>query len=141
MISVVAVALNDAAHHILLQQRPEGGSMAGLWEFPGGKIEVGETPQAALVRELAEELGISVQETDLYPISFASEALPAKHSDAEVPHLLLLLFGCNTWAGKPEPLHAAELRWISLDQMRTLPMPPADVPLVEALELRLRAQS
>jgi 8-oxo-dGTP diphosphatase len=126
MLLVVAVAMRDGAGKVLLQQRPPGKPMAGLWEFPGGKIEPGEGPEAALARELHEELGITLSVKDLRPIAFASEPLAGRH-------LLLLLYTLETWQGTPAAHHATELRWVTPAEMRTLPMPPADVPLVEAL--------
>jgi 8-oxo-dGTP diphosphatase len=123
---VVAAALIDGAGKVLLQQRPPGKAMAGLWEFPGGKIEPGETPESALVRELEEELGIRVEEGALAPLSFASAPLGERH-------LLLLLYACREWSGEPEALHASALRWASPAEMRSLPMPPADLPLIGAL--------
>jgi 8-oxo-dGTP diphosphatase len=124
---VVAAALVRADGRVLLQQRPEGKAMAGLWEFPGGKVERGERPEPALVRELEEELGIAVAEAALAPAAFASAALGERH-------LLLLLYLCRRWEGEPNALDAAALQWAIPAQMRALPMPPADVPLVEALE-------
>ncbi|TMJ15176.1 MAG: (deoxy)nucleoside triphosphate pyrophosphohydrolase [Alphaproteobacteria bacterium] len=124
---VVAAALLGGDGKVLLQQRPEGTAMAGLWEFPGGKIEAGETPEAALVRELAEELGIRVEEGALTPLTFASAPLGERH-------LLLLLYGCREWSGEPQALHASALKWATPAEMRTLPMPPADLPLIDALE-------
>ncbi len=135
IIMVSAVALVDDRQHVLVQQRPTGGSMAGLWEFPGGKIEHGETPQHALVREIKEELGVEIGANALVPLSFASEPLPGGNPDK---HLLLLLFLCRTWTGAPTALHASELRWVDMEDLRTLPMPPADVPLIDALERVLR---
>lgn len=126
MLLVVAVAMLDGEGRVLLQQRPPGKPMAGLWEFPGGKIEPGERPEAALARELHEELGITLRVEDLSPIAFASEPLAGRH-------LLLLLYGLRAWDGEPAAHHATELRWVTPAEMRTLPMPPADVPLVEAL--------
>jgi 8-oxo-dGTP diphosphatase len=126
MLLVVAVAMLDGAGRVLLQQRPPGKPMAGLWEFPGGKIEPGERPEAALARELHEELGITLRVEDLSPIAFASEPLAGRH-------LLLLLYGLRAWDGEPAAHHATELRWVTPAEMRALPMPPADVPLVEAL--------
>lgn len=126
MLLVVAVAMRDGAGRVLLQRRPPGKPMAGLWEFPGGKIEPGERPEAALARELHEELGITLRVEDLSPIAFASEPLTGRH-------LLLLLYSLDRWQGEPEPHHATELRWVPPAEMRDLPMPPADVPLVEAL--------
>jgi 8-oxo-dGTP diphosphatase len=124
---VVAVALVDGDGCVLVQQRPPGKPMAGLWEFPGGKVEPGEVPEAALVRELAEELGIEVAIEALAPIAFASEGLSGRH-------LLLLLYVARTWKGAPEPRHASALQWVRPVEMRALAMPPADVPLVDALE-------
>jgi 8-oxo-dGTP diphosphatase len=126
MLLVVAVAMLDGEGRVLLQQRPPGKPMAGLWEFPGGKIEANESPEAALARELHEELGITLSVKDLRPVAFASEPLAGRH-------LLLLLFTLHKWEGTPEAHHATELRWVTPAEMRGLPMPPADVPLVEAL--------
>lgn len=126
MLLVVAAALVDAEGRVLLQQRPPGKPMAGLWEFPGGKVEPGETPEAALARELHEELGISVEAETLTPLTFASAPLGERH-------LLLLLHVSKSWEGEPVAHHATALRWVRPEEMRTLPMPPADVPLVEWL--------
>ena len=123
---VVAAALRLGDGRVLVQQRPEGKPMAGLWEFPGGKVEPGETPEAALARELAEELGIGFDAGGLTPLAFASEARDARH-------LVLLLYRLERWEGTPEPRHASALRWATVEEMRALPMPPADVPLVEAV--------
>ena len=125
---VVAAALIDSGGRVLLQQRAPYRSMPGLWEFPGGKVEPGETPEAALVRELEEELGVAVDAAALAPLAFASEALGDRH-------LLLLLYAARHWHGEPQPLDASALRWVTVEDMRDLPMPPADVPLVEALEV------
>jgi 8-oxo-dGTP diphosphatase len=127
LLFVVAVALVRVDGLILLQKRPEGRDMAGLWEFPGGKLEDGEKPEEALVRELAEELGIEVERTDLRPACFASAPLGEKN-------LLLCLYICHAWRGVAEAREGQELGWFDIDTMRTLPMPPADLPLIELLE-------
>lgn len=126
LVSVVAAALVDGDNRILVAQRPPGGSLAGLWEFPGGKIEAGETPEAALVRELDEELGIAVAADALIPISFVSHAYPDFH-------LLMLLFLCRRWHGNPIGQQGQPLRWEATAELAALPMPPADVPLVATL--------
>ena len=118
---MVAAALIDDTGHVLVQQRPTGGSMAGLWEFPGGKIESGETPESALARELHEELGIAA--TELTPLAFVSAPLSEQH-------LVMLLYVCRTWTGVPQPLHATALRWVRPADLCDLAMPPADRPLV-----------
>ena len=123
---VVAAALTNESGAILLQKRPDHASMAGLWEFPGGKVEAGEAPEAALTRELFEELGISVNPQDLIPETFASEPLDDRH-------LLLLLYRCVKWEGAPTPHFASEIAWVRPNDMAALPMPPADYPLVERL--------
>lgn len=127
---VVAAALIDADGRVLLQQRPPGKAMADLWEFPGGKVEPGETPEAALIRELEEELGISTHASCLAPATFASEALGDRH-------LLLLLYVCRKWQGVPQARHATALQWVRPTQMYALDMPPADLPLVGILEALL----
>ena len=124
---VVAAALVDGEGRILLQKRAEGRQMAGLWEFPGGKVEKGERPESALVRELKEELGIDVVPTRLSPAAFAS-------ADLKDRHLILLLYICREWSGEPEALDAADLSWVTLEDMAALPMPPADEPLIGLLE-------
>ena len=124
---VVAAALVDRDGRLLVQQRPEGKPMAGLWEFPGGKIEPGETPEQALIRELAEELAIDVDHACLAPACFASDRLDDKH-------LLLLLFVCRKWGGTPIARHASALRWVRPVELHGLDMPPADKPLIGLLE-------
>lgn len=126
LLPVVACALIDKEGRVLVQQRPAGRDMAGLWEFPGGKIETNETPEGALIRELREELAITIDAADCAPVTFASASLGARH-------LVLLLFVCRRWRGEPQPLHASALRWIAPRRLATLPMPPADEPLSEAL--------
>lgn len=130
LLMVVAAALVDAEGCVLLQRRPEGKPMAGLWEFPGGKVEAGETPQAALARELREELGIGVREDALVPVTFASEALGERD-------LLLLLYVCRAWEGDPVLKHASAMRWVLPADMRDLPMPPADLPMIGILDALL----
>jgi 8-oxo-dGTP diphosphatase len=124
---VVAAALVDGERRILLQQRAPGRAMAGLWEFPGGKVEEGERPEAALARELEEELGIAVEIAALSPAAFAS-------ADNDGRHMLLLLYLCREWQGEPRPLDAAALKWVRPDEMAELAMPPADEPLIPLLD-------
>lgn len=126
LLFVVAAALINEKREILVQKRPEGKPMAGLWEFPGGKLEPGETPEQALSRELQEELNIEVSESDLEPMSFASEPLGTKS-------LLLLLYKCKHWKGRVESQELAELQWVSLQKLQDLEMPPADGPLVDRM--------
>lgn len=123
---VSAVALIDADGRVLLAQRPEGKSMAGLWEFPGGKIEPGETPEAALIRELHEELGIDTWTSCLAPLTFAS------HSYADF-HLLMPLFACRKWEGIPQAKEGQTLKWVRPQDLRDFAMPPADIPLIPIL--------
>ncbi len=126
LLLVTAVALIDVDGRILLAQRPEGKSLAGLWEFPGGKVESGETPEAALIRELREELGIDTKESCLAPLTFAS------HSYDDF-HLLMPLFACRRWHGIPTPRVGQTLAWVRASDLRNYPMPPADIPLIPIL--------
>jgi 8-oxo-dGTP diphosphatase len=123
---VSAVALIDADGRVLLAQRPEGKSLAGLWEFPGGKVEPGETPEVALIRELKEELGIDTWQSCLAPLTFAS------HSYDDF-HLLMPLFACRRWEGVPAPQEGQKLAWVRAHNLRDYPMPPADLPLIPIL--------
>ncbi len=123
---VSAVALIDADGRVLLAQRPEGKSMAGLWEFPGGKVEPGETPEAALIRELQEELGIGTWASCLAPLTFASHSY-------ETFHLLMPLFACRKWEGQPQAREHKALKWVRPAEMRSYPMPPADLPIIPVL--------
>ncbi|AML50905.1 8-oxo-dGTP diphosphatase MutT [Falsihalocynthiibacter arcticus] len=123
---VSAVALIDRDSRVLLAQRPEGKSMAGLWEFPGGKVEAGETPEVALIRELSEELGIETWQSCLAPLTFASHAY-------EKFHLLMPLFACRKWQGTPHPQEGQTLKWVKAADLRSYPMPPADIPLIPIL--------
>jgi 8-oxo-dGTP diphosphatase len=124
---VAAVALVDADGRVLIAQRPAGKSMAGLWEFPGGKVDPGETPEAALVRELEEELGIDVRESCLAPIAFASHSY-------EKFHLLMPVFACRVWKGELTSREGQALKWVMPMRLGDYPMPPADVPLVALLQ-------
>lgn len=179
IIHVSAIALIDTDGRVLLAQRPEGKAMAGLWEFPGGKVEPSETPEVALIREIREELGIDIHASCLAPLSFVSHAYTnapvtalrgqqAESALSSVPfetqqqfqgnkqdthhcptatdfvpasqmgltkefHLVMYLFACRKWVGVPMPREGQNLRWVNVAQMRTLPMPPADIPLVASL--------
>jgi 8-oxo-dGTP diphosphatase len=126
MVLVAAAALLDADNRVLLAQRPQGKSMAGLWEFPGGKVHAGETPEAALVRELQEELGIAVGQSCLAPLAFASH-------DYDSFHLLMPLYACRQWRGAPQPREGQRLAWVTPQRLGEYPMPPADIPLVAML--------
>ncbi|HHS94144.1 MAG TPA: (deoxy)nucleoside triphosphate pyrophosphohydrolase [Rhodobacterales bacterium] len=126
IVLVSAVALVDVDGRVLLAQRPEGKSMAGLWEFPGGKVEDGETPEAALIRELQEELGIDTKASCLAPLAFAS------HSYDDF-HLLMPLFACRRWEGNLRPMEGQTLAWVRPAALRDYPMPPADEPLIPIL--------
>ncbi len=126
LVLVAACALIDPDHRILLTQRPAGKPMAGLWEFPGGKLRQGETPEACVIRELQEELGLDVTADCLAPLTFASHAYPDFH-------LLMPLFVCRVWHGIPRPREGQVLRWVRPRDMGNLPMPPADAPLAAFL--------
>lgn len=126
VVLVSAVALIDPDGRVLLAQRPEGKSMAGLWEFPGGKVEPGETPEHALIRELQEELGISTWQSCLAPLTFAS------HSYDDF-HLLMPLFACRKWQGIARAQEGQALKWVAAQDLRQYPMPPADIPLIPIL--------
>jgi 8-oxo-dGTP diphosphatase len=126
LLLVAAVALVDADDRVLIAQRPAGKPMAGLWEFPGGKVEAGERPEETLIRELAEELGITVQEACLAPLTFASHAY-------ETFHLLMPLYICRRWNGLVRAREGQALKWVRPRQLREHNMPPADEPLIPAL--------
>lgn len=127
IVLVAAVALVDADGRVLLNKRPEGKQLAGLWEFPGGKVEPGERPEQALIRELHEELGIDVAESCLAPLTFASHAY-------EEFHLLMPLYICRRWKGEAEGKEGQEIKWVPARKLREYPMPPADKPLIPHLE-------
>lgn len=129
-ILVVAVALIDPDGRVLLAQRPEGKSLAGLWEFPGGKVAPGETPEAALIRELQEEIGIDTWASCLAPLTFAS------HSYEDF-HLLMPLYACRKWNGTAHPKEGQALKWVRPRDLRDYPMPPADIPLIPVLQMWL----
>jgi 8-oxo-dGTP diphosphatase len=126
IILVAACALIDTDGRVLIAQRPEGKSMAGLWEFPGGKVEDGERPEQSLIRELKEELGITVSDACLAPLTFASHAYPDFH-------LLMPLYVCRRWEGTVTALEGQQLAWVRPNKLRDYDMPPADVPLVSHL--------
>lgn len=129
VILVAACALLDADRRVLLARRPADKPMPGLWEFPGGKVEAGETPERALMRELREELGVEPCERCLHPFAFASHAYPDFH-------IVMPLFVCRQWDGFPSPREGQELKWVRPEKLKDYPMPEADIPL--AVELRDR---
>jgi 8-oxo-dGTP diphosphatase len=126
LVLVVAAALIDADGRVLIAQRPAHKSLGGLWEFPGGKVEAGERPEQTLIRELSEELAITVKEPCLAPLSFASYA----YDDF---HLLMPLYVCRRWEGTPQAVEHQAIRWVMPNRLREFPMPPADEPLIPAL--------
>ncbi|MBS4002441.1 MAG: (deoxy)nucleoside triphosphate pyrophosphohydrolase [Afipia sp.] len=126
LVLVVACALIDTDSRVLIAQRPEGKTLAGLWEFPGGKLEPGERPEPALIRELREELGIKVEEPCLAPLTFASHSY-------ETFHLLMPLYICRKWEGTVTPHEGQQLAWVRANKLRDYPMPPADIPLIAHL--------
>ncbi|RXF70822.1 (deoxy)nucleoside triphosphate pyrophosphohydrolase [Hansschlegelia zhihuaiae] len=126
LVLVVACALVDPDNRVLVAQRPEGKTMAGLWEFPGGKVEPGERPEETLIRELAEELGVAVEEPCLAPLAFASHAY-------DQFHLLMPLYVCRRWTGVVTGREGQATRWVRPDKLRDLAMPPADEPLIAHL--------
>ena len=126
VVLVSAVALIDVDGRVLLAQRPEGKEMAGLWEFPGGKVEPGETPEMALIRELQEELGINTWSSCLAPLAFASHSYDRFH-------LLMPLFACRKWEGTPRSNEGQSLKWVRPNDLRNYPMPAADIPLIPVL--------
>ncbi len=125
--TVVAAAFVDSQRRVLLQRRAPGRAMAGLWEFPGGQVESGELPEAALAREVEEELGIAVSQEDLVPACFASAPVGDRH-------MILLLYICRRWRGEPCPLDASALIWLRPQEMQAEHMPPADRPLIALLD-------
>ena len=126
LLFVVACALVDADNRVLITQRPEGKALAGLWEFPGGKLEPGENPEDCLVRELKEELGIAVKPACLAPLTFASHSYPDFH-------LLMPLYICRRFEGIPQGVEGQQIKWVKPAKLRDYPMPPADEPLIPAL--------
>lgn len=131
-IIVAAAALVDTGRRILLAERPAGKAMAGLWEFPGGKMEAGELPHETVIRELAEEVGIKVSADALFPASFVAHRY--ENSDSEPFNLLMMLYMCYRWKGIPTAREGQTLRWCSLDEMAVMPMPPADIPLIPVIK-------
>ncbi|MGQ0740890.1 MAG: (deoxy)nucleoside triphosphate pyrophosphohydrolase [Alphaproteobacteria bacterium] len=126
IVLVAACALVDVDGRVLLAQRPEGKPMAGLWEFPGGKVHAGETPEKTIIREFREELGLNLSASCLRPFTFASHNYPDFH-------LLMPLFVCKRWEGIARPLEGQKLAWVRPKDMKDYPMPPADAPLIPAL--------
>jgi 8-oxo-dGTP diphosphatase len=131
---VAAVVLADAEGRVLIAKRPQGRSLAGLWEFPGGKVEQGEAPESALIRELAEELGIGIAPSDLTPLTFVSHAYPDFH-------LLMPLYLCRRWRGEPAAHEGQDLAWVRAEELSGYAMPPADEPLKAVLPGLLSRES
>lgn len=127
MLFVVAAAMVDGEGRVLVQQRPEGTAMAGLWEFPGGKVDAGEVPEVALARELEEELGVCVDPATLKALTFASTPVGDRH-------LILLLYATRDWEGEPRAIQASALQWLKPAALHSLEMPPADIPFIRFLE-------
>lgn len=130
IVLVAAAALVDRKKRVLVAKRPEGKSMAGLWEFPGGKIEIGEVPEYALMRELREELGIETRPCGMFPVAFAS------HNYTDF-HLIMPVFAIRVWSGEPTPKEGQELQWLPVQELYNLPMPDADKPLIPQIESSL----
>jgi len=130
LLIVVACALIDSQGRVLLGERPQGKNFAGLWEFPGGKVEIGETPEQALIRELEEEIGVKVSEADLQPLNFSSHASPDFH-------LLMPLYLCHSYSGTPQGREGQRLQWVAPEQLEYYPMPQADKPLIAVLQATL----
>ena len=126
IVLVVACALVDVDGRVLICKRPQGKSLAGLWEFPGGKVEAGETPESALIREMDEELGITITQSCLAPFVFASHTY-------ETFHLLMPLFACRRWQGTPVGREGQRITWVRAHSLKDYPMPPADIPLIPIL--------
>jgi len=126
LVLVVACALLDADNRVLIAQRPPGKAMAGLWEFPGGKVEPGETPEDAVIREIAEELGVNITKSCLAPLTFTSFVYPEFH-------MLMPLYICRRWEGTPVACEHSALKWVRAKRLRDYPMPPADEPLISHL--------
>lgn len=130
LVVVAAVALINEHHEVLLAERPEGKPMAGLWEFPGGKVEDNETPEDSLVRECCEELGVGIDPGDLRPLTFASHGY-------EPFHLLMPVYACRRWKGTPEGLEGQRLAWVAADDLSSFEMPPADAPMLGAIRAEM----
>ena len=124
---ISAVALIDSDGRVLLAERPEGKIFAGYWEFPGGKIETGETPEAALVRELDEELGVDTKDSCLAPLGFVSHPY-------DTHHMVLLLYVCRKWSGRPQPKEGGQLKWVAPARLRDFEMPPANKELISVIQ-------
>lgn len=132
---VVAAAIHSESGHVLMQRRPDASMHGGLWEFPGGKVEPGETPEEALAREIDEEMGLAIAAADLAPVGFASARMDVKHGDSGPGRpIVILLYACPRWKGEPEARDGASLGWYPAKALAGLDMPPLDYPLAQALE-------